>query len=103
MKDDPVIVKTAELIKENCSEIVKIYLISYKVDNGGEVTSFKLALILRDNAENLPELECRLYLNVDCELPFDMVIYRRSEFDKLKSEIGTFAWKINNSGAVLYE
>ena len=44
-----------------------------------------------------------LYLNVDCELPFDMVIYRRSEFDKLKSEIGTFAWKINNSGAVLYE
>lgn len=34
MKDDPVIVKTAELIKENCSEIVKIYLISYKVDNG---------------------------------------------------------------------
>ena len=24
MKDDPVIVKTAELIKENCSEIVKI-------------------------------------------------------------------------------
>ena len=50
MKDDPVIVKTAELIKENCSEIVKIYLISYKVDNGGEVTSFKLALILRDDA-----------------------------------------------------
>lgn len=56
MKDDPVIVKTAELIKENCSEIVKIYLISYKVDNGGEVTSFKLALILRMRRKIFPSL-----------------------------------------------
>ena len=86
MKDDPVIVKTAELIKENCSEIVKIYLISYKVDNGGEVTSFKLALILRDDAENLPELECRLYLNVDCELPFDMVITAEANSISLKAK-----------------
>ena len=48
------------------------------------------------------EMCIRDSLNIDCELPFDLVIYREDEFNKLKCEIGTFAWKINNSGTVLY-
>lgn len=99
MKDNALIKSTAELLVKNCQDIKRIFIISFKVDNTGELTSFKLALILDDNAQNLPELECRLYLEVDCELPFDLVIYRQGEFDKLKEECGTFAWKINNSGA----
>lgn len=99
MKDDPIIKNLAQLLKKSCAEIKKIFLISFKVNNDSQLTSFKLALILDDGAENLPELECRLYLEMDCELPFDLVIYRESEFDRLKNEIGTFAWKIDNSGA----
>lgn len=102
MKENDVIKNTAQLLKKSCGEIKKIFLISYKVNNDAELTSFKLALILDDIAENLPELECRLYLEVDCELPFDLVIYKESEFERLKSEIGTFAWKIENSGAEIY-
>lgn len=102
MKENAVIQNTAQLLKKKCGEIKKIFLISYKVNNEGELTSFKLALILDDNTQNLPELECRLYLEVDCDLPFDLVIYKESEFEKLKVEIGTFAWKIENSGAEIY-
>lgn len=99
MKENPIIKNTAQLLKKSCADIKKLFLISFKVNNDSELTSFKLALILDDNAENLPELECSLYLEVDCEVPFDLVIYRESEFNKLKEEIGTFAWKIVNSGA----
>ncbi len=102
MKENPIIKTTSELLLKNCNSIKKMFLISFKVDNESNLTSFKLALILDDETENLPELECRLYLEVDCDVPFDMVIYRNSEFDRLKTEIGTFAWKIDNSGAMLY-
>lgn len=102
MKNNPIITEIAELLKKNCSDIIRIFLISYKTDNFANLTSFKLALILKDSAQNLPELECRLYIDVECELPFDLVIYRQGEFDRLKEEIGTFAWKINNSGAEIY-
>jgi hypothetical protein len=102
MKENPIIKKTSELLLKNCDSIRKMFLISFKVDNESNLTSFKLALILDDNTQNLPELECNLYLEVDCEIPYDIVIYRYSEFQKLKEEIGTFAWKIDNSGANLY-
>lgn len=102
MKDNQIIQNTAQLLKKSCEKIKKIFMISFKVNNESELTSFKLALILDDNADDLPELECRLYLEIDCEIPFDLVIYRESEFDKLKKEIGTFAWKIENSGAEIY-
>lgn len=102
MKNNPYIKKLVSSIAEHCDELIKIYLISNKIDTNGELTSFKLALIVRNSIESNSELECRLYLNIDCELPFDLVIYREDEFEKLKGEIGSFAWKINNSGTVLY-
>lgn len=102
MKDNPYIKQLVDNIAEHCGELIKIYLISNKIDTNGELTSFKLALIVSNSIESSSELECRLYLNIDCELPFDLVIYREEEFDKLKCEIGTFAWKISNSGTVLY-
>ncbi len=102
MKDNQIIKDVSALLRKSCDKIKKIFLISFKVDNDSELKSFKLALILDNSAGNLPELECQLYLEVDCELPFDLVIYHESEFDRLKDEIGTFAWKINNSGAEIY-
>ncbi|MGN1480895.1 hypothetical protein [Porcipelethomonas sp.] len=102
MKNNPHIQKLVKSIADHCDELIRIYLISNKINTDGELTSFKLALIVDDQVKNSSELECRLYLNIDCELPFDIVIYREEEFDSLKNEIGTFAWKINNSGTVLY-
>jgi hypothetical protein len=95
MRENPLINSIAKRIAEKCSPH-KIILISYKTNNYSELTSFKLALIVDDSTESMPELECSLYMDIDSDIPFDLVFY-------LKDNEGTFAWKINNTGAVLYE
>lgn len=102
MKDNRHVKELQEKLLNYCSEIRKIYLISVKVDTIGELTSFKFGLIVDDSIKSTSELAGNLYFNIDCELPFDLVIYTQKEFDSLKDEIGTFAWKIGNSGTVLY-
>lgn len=101
MKDNPIINDIAEKIAEKCSP-EKIILISYKTNNYSELTSFKLALIVSDDVESMPELECSLYMDIDSDIPFDLVFYTVSEWNSLKDSEGTFAWKIKNTGAVLY-
>ena len=91
-----------DTIASHCDELIRIYLISNNINTEGELTSFKIALVVDNSITSVSELECRLYLNIDSELPFDIVIYREEEFEELKNEIGTFAWKINTSGTVLY-
>ena len=102
MKNNKYIKELQDKLIDYCSNIKKIYLISLKVDNLGEVKSFKLGLIVDDNVKSTSELAGQLYFDVDCELPFDLVIYTEGEFNSLKGDIGTFAWKIENSGTVLY-
>lgn len=102
MKNNPVIKEISESIVKLCSP-EKIILISYKTDNYNELTSFKLALIVSDDIESMPELECSLYMKIDSEIPFDLVFYSVSEWNELKERVNTFAYKINNTGAVLYE
>lgn len=102
MKDNRYVKELEQKLLEFCKEIKKIYLISVKVDTMGELTSFKFGLIVDDSIKSTSELAGSLYFNIDCELPFDLVIYTQTEFDGLRGEIGTFAWKIDNSGTVLY-
>ena len=102
MKDNKHVKELMQKLLDFCREIKKIYLISIKVNTDGELTSFKLGLIVDNNIKSTSELAGNLYFNIDCELPFDLVIYTQKEFDELKEEIGTFACKINNSGTVLY-
>ena len=102
MKDNNNVKDLQQKLLDFCPEIKKIYLISVKVDTMGELTSFKFGLIIEDSVKSTSELAGNLYFNIDCELPYDLVIYTQQEFDKLKDEIGTFAWKIENSGTVLY-
>ena len=94
MTNNPEIQGVVSKLIEKCSDIETIYLISNKISTNGTLTSFKLSLI--------SELECRLYMEVDSDMPYDIVLYTRKEFDELKDDEGTFAWKIYNSGAVLY-
>lgn len=102
MKDNIHIKDLKKKLLDFCKNIKKIYLISVKVDTMGELKSFKFGLIVDDEIKSTSELAGNIYFNIDCELPFDIVIYTESEFDSLKEDIGTFAWKINNSGTVLY-
>ncbi len=101
MRENPIINDIAKKIAEKCNP-KKVILISYKTNNYDELTSFKLALIVEDGIESMPELECSLYMEIDSDIPFDLVFYSVSEWNELYQKEGTFAWKINNTGAVLY-
>lgn len=100
MSEHELITRTAEEIKNICDP-VSILLVSNKVNTDGELASFKLLVVVQ-NSEDINELECRLYMEIDCDIPFDLVLYRESEWEKFRNDIGTFAWKIHNTGAYIY-
>jgi hypothetical protein len=79
-----------------------IVLISKKVNNRGDLTSFKIALLVSDDITSVSELECKIYLDVDSDIPYDIVIYRISEWLYLKEDVSTFAYKIYSQGVWLY-
>ncbi|MBR3269365.1 MAG: hypothetical protein IKI58_11670 [Oscillospiraceae bacterium] len=82
---------------------LKIYLISHKTNHAtSELASFKLALIVKDETANISELACFLYTAVDCDCPYDLVLYRESEWETLSQDPRTFAWSIRENGSVLY-
>ena len=102
MKDNKYIQEMKEKLIRECPQIQKIYLTSVKVDTSGKLTSFKLGLVVDDSVESSAELANSLYMELDSELPYDLIIYQQSKFDKLKEDVGTFANKINEQGTVLY-
>lgn len=101
MSDNELINRTASEIQEICSPL-NIILVSNKVNTDGDLVSFKLVIVVDDSVESTSELECRLYMQVDCDIPYDIVLYKHSEWNKFKNDIGTFAWKIYNTGAYIY-
>lgn len=79
----------------------KIILFSQKKDLSGNVTSFKLCIV--SPTDNKGEIERSVYLQADCEIPFDLLIYTREEWEQLADEVGSFAWKLDRTGLVIYE
>lgn len=99
----PEIQATANAIA-NLGKPLKIYLISHKTNHAtSKLISFKLAVIVSDATPNISELECFLYTAVDCDYPYDLVLYKKSEWDTLSTDPRTFAWSIQQTGGVLYE
>ncbi len=99
----PEIQATANAIAE-LGKPQMIYLISHKTNHvTGQLISFKLALIVSDDTPSVSELECYLYAAVDCDYPYDLVLYKQSEWDVLSQDPRTFAWSIRETGGVLYE
>ncbi|MBR6106917.1 MAG: hypothetical protein IKQ39_02820 [Oscillospiraceae bacterium] len=82
---------------------LRIYLISHKTNHAtNQLASFKLALIVPDETASISELECYLYTAVDSECPYDLVLYKESEWNTLSNDPRTFAWSIREDGSVLY-
>lgn len=100
MEQDKIITTLVEDIAKYC-EPVKIILFSSKTDIAGRLRSFKLCIIVRD-VESVAELEGNLYLNTDCPIPFDILIYNLSEWEELVHDEASFAGRVNSSGVVLY-
>ncbi len=92
--------KLADEIYEICHP-EKIYLVSSKTDMNGNLTSFKLCIVVKD-VLSTGELESKIYLSTDCELPFDLIFYTLSEWEELVDDYATFAYRISTSGVSIY-
>ena len=101
MNENPIIQQLVEQILNLC-EPTKIILFSKKFNLSEEMTSFKLCLIVADDVDII-ELESKLYLELDCENPFDILIYNISKWEHYADDISSFAGKIAKAGVVLYE
>ncbi|MEG0615329.1 MAG: hypothetical protein RR540_06185 [Oscillospiraceae bacterium] len=98
---EKIIEKVVDDIVEDCKPL-KVILISRKFNISNELISFKLCVIVND-VKSVGELEGELYMHTDCSLPFDILLYNKSEWDILIEDEGTFAHKVYQSGVVLYE
>ena len=48
-------------------------------------------------------VEHDIYMVIDCDIPFDALVYNKSDFDKISLRSGSFAQRIVSEGSVLYE
>ncbi len=76
----------SENIKTVCNEVVqnykpeKIILYNAKRNVDGEIRSFKICVIV--DTVNRLEMEEKIYLNIDSEIPFDVLVYTPEEWEK---------------------
>ena len=101
MIENPIIINLVEQILDLCNPH-KIILFNKKFDLYENLTSFKLCVIVPDDVDVI-ELESRLYLELECENPFDVLIYKESEWKNHSEDETSFAGKMSKSGVVLYE
>jgi|LSQX01.3.fsa_nt_gb hypothetical protein len=93
-------------LKKLSDEIIRIsgacrlILFSYKQDTGGNLSSVKLCAVIKSGDSQ--EMENKLYLNIDSELPFDILVYNQAEWDNLLKDEMSFASRINSLGRVLH-
>lgn len=92
---------TEEIVKI-CSPL-QIFLVSAKKDSSGEVTSFKLCIVVDDSYESRTDLETEILLKTDCPVPCDIIVYTVSDWNECLDDDFTFAYRIENEGNLLYE
>ncbi len=79
----------------------KIILFNQKQNTRGELTAIKLCVIIpQGDARNA---EHRLYMELESELPLDLLVYNRGEWQGLLDTPYSFAGRIRQTGRVLYE
>ena len=93
-------------IQAVCDDIVrqfspkKIILFNVKNSPGGETRSFKLCVVLE--TDDIELTEKRIYLDIDSEVPFDVLVYTPREWEKLMLEKNSFANRITREGRYIY-
>ncbi|MFQ8599345.1 MAG: hypothetical protein ACLSAP_01260 [Oscillospiraceae bacterium] len=98
--------QNSPLIQEIIGQIVRIvpvqaiYLFSRKVNLQGETSSFKLCVISDGESKN--GVERSIYLGVDCDLPFDVVVYTPAEWERHLQNPHSFAAQVLMKGQKLY-
>ena len=95
---------TVECVSKKIVEMLaprSIYLYNQRIGACGQTSGFKLCVIL--STQDKAKVERDIYLHIDCEIPFDVIIYTPEEWEALASRPDSFACKIKQTGKVVYE
>lgn len=96
----------SDSISSVCEEIVnnfspeKVILYNVKRNVTGEIRSFKICVIVE--TDNRLDTERHIYLDVDSDIPFDVLVYTPDEWDRLLKEKSSFAYRIINGGTYIH-
>lgn len=77
-----------------------IYLFSNKRGGIGKSAGFKLCVILDCN--DMEVVERKIYLDIDCDVPFDVVLYSPETWRELLTRKGSLAERIQKTGVLVY-
>ena len=99
---DRVIIDMTDSIVKLCSPL-QIFLVSKKNNSKGDVTSFKLCVIVSDSYQSHRKLESEILINTDCPVPCDIIVYNVSEWNECLEDDCSFAYRIDSQGEILYE
>lgn len=95
-----------DLLSRLCDDIVRIcdpmqlILFNEKHKPCGVLSSVKLCAVIENG--DAQQIERRLYIEVESELPFDILVYTKEQWNKLVKNRLSFASSISKSGRVLY-
>lgn len=93
-------------VKAVCERIIgqfhpqKVILFNIKHSPSGSEKSFKLCVVI--DTEDKIGVEKRIYLDIDSEIPFDVLIYTPQEWDTLMLQKHSFATRISQEGTLIY-
>jgi len=96
----------AETVHDLASRIValcspeEIWLYSRKADFSGATTSFKLCLVV--DTDHKDAVEQQVYLELDCDIPYDLTVYTAEEWAAAGRNPNSFARSILTKGHKLY-
>ena len=77
-----------------------VYLVSKKNNSKGELTGFKLCVVIPDGSPE--QTETHLLLKTDCPVPCDFIVYTLSDWDDCATDDCSFAYRVENGGERLY-
>ncbi len=101
MIQNPFVQELIQNIAALCSP-EKIYVFSMKYDLSQNVTGFKLCIVA-DTADKR-KLERDIYLNLDCAVSYDVVLYTCEEWrDFSAAAEHSFARSIREKGVLVYD
>ena len=84
------------------SKAQKLFFTAQRLDVAtGDVKDIDVCLVVE--TENKAELERELYLAIDSDVSFDIIIYTPSEWEVLIPDAQSFAHRILEKGTVIYE
>lgn len=79
----------------------RLILFSVKRNLSGDEQGFKLCVVLP--VQDKAETEKRIYLDIESEIPFDVLVYTPEEWEQLQGDAGSFARRIEEEGTCIYD